>query len=208
MDRDRFQFWSWADPRHERGVDRRPRLHSPKEFLEQGLAIEKPEILAHLIELELGTIGGNQCANVLQILGAPRIVDEALELQPDQCLCTDHAQLAESRMKHRRAGEHANRGGSVRKDEVHSFVTAQEIGGIGISMQASIAERDHGPIDCIGLVRVREQIDVLGGPQDLVGRESETADESEARGDRVQGGDDLFELLSEAGNCGHGKRLA
>lgn len=75
-------------------------------------------------------------------------------------------------------------------------------------MQACVAQIKQGLVDRFGHAGIGEQADIPGSADHVVGRKRQAADQRERRAGGVQRGDDLFNLLSQAGRGGHGQRLA
>lgn len=64
-----------------------------EKFIEQSISVEKTKIFSNFRHVQFGAIGPQQGSDVFQILRTSRIVHESLQLESDETLGTDHAQI-------------------------------------------------------------------------------------------------------------------
>jgi hypothetical protein len=93
-----------------------------RRFRRAGLATEQPEVVADAGQVDRPTVRAEQRADVLDILLARRVVDEALQLEGDQALEADHPEVPEGRLARLGARQQLAGEGSVGVEEVHAFV--------------------------------------------------------------------------------------
>lgn len=121
----------------------------------------------------------------------------ALQLEPDQALRTDHAQLAHASGAFFRLREQSPSFGPMGIQQIQPFVVAQVIGCILAAMNALVAQSQQECMQAFTIIGIGEEGHIGGRPHDVMRGERQTTNQGRLRLQTSERGDRFPYLVNE-----------